>query len=412
MNDAQFNEQGDRHSAGPLMLMAVLVVAANLRMTITGVGPLLDQIGSEESISPALLGLLSALPLIFWGLFSPTAHWLSSRLGMSSAMTWSLVVLTAGTLWRSLPGNDLNLWFGTALMGCGLAVSNALMPAVIKRDFASSVPLIMAIYTALLGGMGAVGAGLAVPLAQLQLSPGEPAGWRFALAALGAPLIIATLAWIIANRRTHQSKQATTSDVHVSQGSAGRRVWGDSLAWQVSLFMGTQSAIFYSVSSWLAPFRIDSGVAPVSAGAELMFFQGFGIAGSLALPFLARDARVRRWMPAILPFVGVIAWIGIPFAPDLMPLWLVIAGVAGGGSLTVAMTLMATRARTSEHATALSGMAQAVGYGFAALGPLSFGILLGATGTWIASWALVWCAAAAQIVLGISVGRPRFILER
>lgn len=43
-----------------LLLAAVLLVAANLRSTITGVGPLLTQISAGLGTSEAALGLLAA----------------------------------------------------------------------------------------------------------------------------------------------------------------------------------------------------------------------------------------------------------------------------------------------------------------------------------------------------------------
>ncbi|MFC7766305.1 hypothetical protein [Leucobacter soli] len=58
---------------------------------------------------------------------------------MSRTISWSLVVLAAGTVWRSVPGSPLNLWLGTALIGFGLAIGNVLMPAVIKRDFGERI---------------------------------------------------------------------------------------------------------------------------------------------------------------------------------------------------------------------------------------------------------------------------------
>ena len=143
-----------RH-AGILLFVAVCLVAANLRMTITAVGPLLDEIAADRGVSPAALGLLGSLPLITWGLVSPLAHGLSARLGMTRAVSWALVALAAGTAWRSLPGTEANLWLGTALIGVGLGFANALLPAVIKRDFPARVPLLMGVYTALLGGTGA-----------------------------------------------------------------------------------------------------------------------------------------------------------------------------------------------------------------------------------------------------------------
>jgi len=420
-----------RRTAGWLLFAAVVLIAINLRMTITAVGPLLDQIGDDEGLSPAVLGLLSSVPLLSWAAFSPFSHWVGSRLGMTSAVSWALVALALGTLLRSLTGSHVNLWAGTALIGLGLAVTNVLMPAVIKREFPTRVPLLMGVYTAALSAMAALAAGIAVPLSALPLDSGEPAGWRFALIMMGAPIPLAIAVWLIATRGRRRLAAPrpgegailaaeplaglaaeSFSPTDESRPPAGRRIWRDSLAWQVSLYMGSQSVVFYTISGWFASSQIAHGLSATAAGAQIMMYQLIGIGGSLLLPLLARDLRVRRWLPALIPAFGLIAWVGIPLAPAAMPLWIVMAGLTAGASLTISLTLMAMRSRTSEQASALSGMAQAVGYLVAAAGPLLFGVLLGATGNWILPFSIIWLTGIAQLLLGVSVGRPRFVLER
>ena len=139
-----------------MLLIAVLLIALNLRPTITGIGPLLAQISEDLGTTEAALGALAAVPLIAFAVVSPLAHGISARFGMSRTVLWSLVLLGIGTVWRSLPGFAANLWLGTALIGASIAIVNVLMPAVIKRDFADRVPSVTAAFTACLAGMGAV----------------------------------------------------------------------------------------------------------------------------------------------------------------------------------------------------------------------------------------------------------------
>lgn len=397
-----------------LLFVAVCLVAVNMRMTITGVGPLLDQIAASEGVSLAALGVLGSLPLLAWALCSPLAHGFSARFGMSTAVSWSLVLLALGTAWRSLPGSPANLWLGTALTGVGLAIGNVLMPAVIKRDFPERVPLVMGAYTALLGGLGALAAGIVVPISHIPVGDGD-VGWRTALLATGALLPVALAVWMWATRPNGPRGEAPGTAGADGTGErvrddAGRRIWGDPLAWLVALYMGSQSAVFYMLSTWFAPYQLSLGRGAVEAGIWLMVFQFIGIGGSLLVPLLARG-RLRRWLPAALPAVGLIAWLGFFFAPDALPVWIVVGGLVGGASLTMALTLMAMRARSASHSTALSGMAQSLGYLVAAVGPTAFGWLHGLSGGWIAPFALIWAAAAAQLVIGVAVGRPRFVLD-
>src|SRR5690349_6656716 len=136
--------EGKRGPAIAMLLVAVCLVAANMRPAITGLGPLLDQIGADTGLSVTALGLLAAVPLIAWAVFSPLAHELSRRFGQPRVLLWSLLVLLAGTLVRSLIPPVAALWIGTAIIGIGIAVINVLMPAVVKREFPRHVAAVTA----------------------------------------------------------------------------------------------------------------------------------------------------------------------------------------------------------------------------------------------------------------------------
>lgn len=396
-----------------LLFIAVCLVAVNMRMTITGVGPLLEEIGADQAVSPSVLGLLGSVPLLSWALFSPVAHGLSTRIGMSNGVSLSLALLIAGTVWRSLDGSDANLWLGTALTGAGLAVANVLMPAIIKREFPERLTLVMGAYSALLSGLGAIAAGVAVPLSNIQVD-GETLGWQLALLITGILLPPALAVWIWATRpggARGESASTRTAALAAEKKTPGRTVWRDPVAWLVSFYMGAQSTSFYILATWFPTYLVDLGTSPVAAGVSLMMFQFFGILGSLLLPFVTRG-RLERWIPAALPTVGIVAWLGFVFAPSAMPLWIAVGGFIAGAFLTMSLTLMATRARTHRDSSAVSGMAQSVGYLLAAGGPVTFGFLHEVTGGWVASFGVMWLMGAALIVIGLAVGRPRYVFDR
>ncbi|QZY53482.1 MFS transporter [Leucobacter tenebrionis] len=398
-----------------LMFIAVCLVAVNMRMTITGVGPLLEEIAAHEGVTPAALGGLASVPLIAWGLVSPLAHTLSLRLGVERAVGWSLVALGIGTVWRSLPGTPSNLWLGTALIGAALAVGNVLLPAVIRRDFGSRIPLVMGVYTALLGGLGAVSAGVVVPIAQA--FPGDGGeGWRIALLCTGALIPPALAVWILASRvRRADSAAATTSTAPIPTPpppghGAARRIWRDPVAWTVALYMGLQSMTFYMIATWLAPIEISGGRSAVAAGIDVMLYQFVSIGGSLLLPFLYRGP-MKRWLAMFLPLAISGSFACVVLIPGSELPWIVIGGLGSGASLSVSLLFMAVRARNQIAATALSGMAQAVGYLIAAAGPAAFGLAHEVSGGWGLPLALVIGIMVVQLVLGFLVGRERFVLD-
>lgn len=389
--------------AGITLLVAVCLVAANMRLSITAVGPLLDQISTDTGLSVGTLGLIAAVPLIAWAAISPFALGLSLRFGMSRVVLASLLVLLVGTLVRSLPGPVVSLWLGTVMIGLALAIANVLMPAVIKRDFPARVPVVMAAYTGLLGGVGAIGSGVAVPLSFLG---DEQSGWRIALVVTGAGLLIPAIAlWAWATRGHHA--------VHLAREITPRSrtgIWRDGLAWQVAGYMGFQAATFYMMLTWLAAIATSIGRSEVVAGFDVMIYQLTTIVGSIIVPLLLRGPA-ERYVPAAIPLVGVAGVVGLMISPQGIVGWVLITGLSSGASLSMALTLMAQRARTADASAALSGMAQSVGYLIAAAGPVLFGWLHAGLGGWNFSLGLLIAVLIAQSVTGAFAGRPRFVLE-
>lgn len=400
------------------LFVTVCLVALNMRMTITGVGPLLDEIAASQGTAPAALGLLASIPLIAWGLVSPLAHGLATRIGTDAAVAWSLLALTAGTVWRSLPGPALHLWLGTCLIGAALAVANVLLPVTIRRDFGSRIPLVMGVYSALLGGAAAISAGLVVPVSHLAPPGGDPFGWRIALLASGVFVPIALVAWglthrrgIFAGRGPRGAGGSAAAEPATSDDRAGRRIWRDPLAWWIAIYMGMQSWNFYVFATWLAPLEMSRAVPPVVAGLDVMLFHVCGVLGSLAAPFLART-RLSAFLPIVPPILCIAGALGIVLLPGVVPaLWLGLAGFSCGSALSISLTLMAQRAASHAASSALSGMAQSVGYLLAGLGPILFGWAHEVTGGWLLPLAVVLLASATGIVAGLAVRGRRRVLD-
>ncbi|HEX6364698.1 MAG TPA: MFS transporter, partial [Agromyces sp.] len=396
-----------------LLTVAVLLIAANLRASIAGVGPLLAQIADDLGTTEAALGLLAAIPLIAFAVVSPLAHGLSTRLGMSQTVLWSLVALAAGTVWRSLPGSPVNLWVGTVLIGASLAIVNVLLPAVIRRDFSDRVAGMTGLFTAFLAGTGALASGVVVPISHIVID-GSELGWRWALVWSGSLVTLAIAAWgaHLVTRRGRADRQlerdpAPTETAEEAPGRAG--MWGDPVAWLVLVYMGAQAMWFYMLITWLAPFAITLGRSQVVAGIDVMILQVCSLIGSLIVPFLLRAPGLARWTPALIPLVGIVGVVGLITLPEFIGGWVILCGLGSGASLSMTFTLFGLRARSAVAAGRLSGMAQSGGYAIAAIGPIAFGGLLTLTGGWLAPFLLVVFTLIAQVIVGVFVGRNRHV---
>lgn len=385
---------------------ALCLVAVLMRPAVTAVGPVIDRISQDTGIPLALLGSLSTIVLITWAVVSPFAHGFGRRLGLGGAVLAAMGLLAVGAIVRSLPGSPAWLWIGTAIIGVALAIGNVLLPAVIKRDFPLRVPMMMGVYSAILGGAGAVASGLAVPIANLTGSD-TGAGWRLSLLLTGAAIApLALLAWWFVSRHEMRAMRASAA---VPASRLG--IWRDPVAWQVAGYMGVQSTTFYVLVTWIATMSLDTGRSDALAGIDVMVYQVFSLVGSLTVA-IAMRGRGSRITPAALPVLGIAGIAGLMIWPDAIGLWVVPLGVFSGLSLGVSLTLMAERARDHSASSALSGMSQAVGYAIAAVGPALFGAVHAFTGSWTLALTILLVTMSLQAVIGVFAARDRYVLER
>jgi MFS transporter, CP family, cyanate transporter len=355
-------------------------------------------VAADTGLGPGALGLLGAVPLLAFAAVSPLVHLLTNALGAERAVLVSTLVLIVGTLVRSLPGPVASLWIGTILIGAAIAVANVVVPAIVKHDFPSDVPLVTGLYSAVLGGTAAVASGLALPISDF-------GGWRLGIGVWGLLSVVAAVVWPL---RSRGRPARETPTVGASSRARSRSVWRSAVAWQVSLVMATQALTFYLLVTWLPTIEVSFGVDPVTAGWYSFLYQIVGIAAGLAVTVFMRGRADHRAVGVVVSLLLIVAIAGLLIVPNWSVLWLVLAGLSGGSSLVLALALVGERSHTAAAAGRLSGMAQSVGYLLSAAGPFGAGLLFAATGSWDYPLFAVIAVAAVQLVLSLYAGRDRF----
>ncbi|PJM73862.1 MFS transporter [Bifidobacterium primatium] len=399
-------------AATPALLAALIfLVALNLRPAIAAVGPVLTRIGEDLGWGESVLGVLGAMPLWAFAAVSPLVRFVTARLGADRTILAALLVLAAGDAVRSF-GGPAGVWLGTVAVGAGIAAGNVLVPVIAKRDYAGHVSMATGVYSACITTGSAIAGLTAAPLADML------GGWRPALALWAVPPLVVAALWSIrVMRGTMSSDDAQESDdipvsIDSSAGAAAVEaavdstpLWRRSMTWWVTLFMGLQSAAFYTMSNWLPSVVTAAGFSDATAGVHLFVFQSLGILSGLMIPALmqVRGNQVCAAMVSSLPMV--VAGLGWMLAPGLSLLWSVIGGMGQGAALVVALTLISLRGRTSAETVALSGMAQSIGYLLASVGPLAFGTMAELSGGWTMPLVLFTAFAAAQCVVAMLAGR-------
>src|SRR5690606_28558514 len=110
-----------------LLLVAVLVFAANLRGPIAALGPVVGDVATELALTPAAVGILSGLPVLCFALAAPLASGFIGRFGVGRTVTRSLLLIIAGTVLRSWAGFPTAV-LGTLLLGVAITAGNIAVP--------------------------------------------------------------------------------------------------------------------------------------------------------------------------------------------------------------------------------------------------------------------------------------------
>jgi MFS transporter, CP family, cyanate transporter len=329
---------------------------------------------------------------------APLGPALARRLGAERVLLLALLPIVAGVAARAA-GSTFALFAGTVLAGAGVAVANVIVPSVVKGRFDRGIGLVTGLYVAALTGGAALAAGLTVPFERSW-------GWEVALAvwALPAALALVVVAVAVARDRVSATARAEGGDL--------RALLSDGLAWQVTLYMGLQSLVFYAGLAWLPSILRDAGYSASGAGTLLALYALGGIPASLIVPVLATRLRDQRFLAAGVTVIEAAALLGLLVAPGGAVAWVALFAVGQGGAIALALTLIILRSPDPRRAAELSGMAQAIGYSLAAIGPFAIGAFHDWSGDWDLPLIALLIVALPLLVVGVAAGRARTVRPR
>lgn len=380
------------------VLVAVLLVGLTLRGPIAAVGPVLEEIGADVGLGPATAGLLTSLPVLCFALVAPAAAWLGGRTGAGLAVLVGLVVMAVGLVWRVMGGSGA-LLTGTVVIGVGMTIGNVLVPVVIKRVFAADAGRVTGLYTATLAGGAALTAALVAPLSGL-------GGWRPGLAVWAGLPVLGLAVWWVAVAR-HDAGVVT--GVGPSR-TPGRPVslWRQPTAWAVSLTLGFQSALYYSLTTWMPTMlRDDIALSREAAGTAMSVFQLLAIPATLLIPVLSRVRPSQSWLGVLVGGGWLVTVAGLLLAPQWWLLWCVVGAVTQGAGISLSHTLVVLRARDGDTVRRLGAMSQLIGYGVGALGPVALGAVNDATDSWAVPLVALGVVAVLMALASAAAGRDR-----
>lgn len=381
-----------------VLILGMMLIAANLRAPIVVVGPVTPDIIASLHLSLFSIGMITTIPLLCFAFGSALMPKLATKTGLELALVISVVVSGIGIFIRS-SGSPFLLFTGSIIIGIGITIANVLIPPFIKKYFPDRIGLLTAFYLAFINISSALAVGFSTQLGMI-----GNMGWRSSLGIWVVLSIITVPVWIFIHLR--RSTSADTNNTIKSNGS----IWKSGLAWQISIFMGMQSVLYYVFAAWLPTILQDWGMEASKSGWILFYVQMSQVPALFVGSLLATKPAFQN---RIVIVGSIMMLIGILLILFWKTTFIVLAGVLSGVSVGLIFSLVTVffgiRTSTVEASVKLSGMAQAIGYFIAGCFPPLFGFVYESFGSWETSLSMLILIPIIMFFVGRAAAKDRMI---
>ena len=362
----------------------LIVLGLNLRPLLSSISPLLLQIRADTGMSFQGSAWLTSLPVICMGLVALLGLRLQARLGERRGVALGLAMILGACLWRLSAQHGQTLMATALLGGAGIALIQALVPALIKRQFQHRVALALGVYSASL----MAGGGLAALVSPMVA--GHFSHWQAGLGIWLVPASVALLMWWLL---------PFTGAAQRVQG-ASIRPWFSRRAWLLALYFGLVNCGYMSMVAWLPAYYLQMGWSATQSGSLLAFMTIFQVVAALVMPALAHRSSDRRPLLVISLGAQVLGYIGLVLWPlDSPHVWVALIGFGLGACFALSLILVLDHCRKPSEAGQLAGFVQGAGFLLNAVSPWLTGWLRELTGSFVSAWWVLVVAVVSMLVL-------------
>ncbi len=383
------------------MIVGIVLTALNLRPAITSLGSLLEEVRVGLGMSGSVAGLLTSVPPLCFAVFGVMAPRLARRFGAAAVVCAGMAAIALGLLIRPYAGGTAGFLAVSALALMGIAVSNVLMPVIVKRWFPDRVGSMTGLYSMALALGTSSAAAVTVPMTEAL-----GGSWQTGLAVWSALAAAAVMPWLpfVRDRGASPAAQAPARE----EGS-GPRITRSRTAWALAVFFGLQATAAYITMGWMPQIFRDAGVPAGTAGLLLAVTMAVGVPLYFLIPRFATRLPHQGPIVVVLGVCGLIGYAGLYVAPAGGAwVWALVLGIANC-AFPLALAMVGMRARTGAGVVKLSAFAQSIGYLISIPGPLLVGVLYQHSGGWGQPLALMAALMIPQIAVGILAGRNRLV---
>ncbi|MFD6986207.1 CynX/NimT family MFS transporter [Streptomyces sp. NPDC059956] len=390
---------------GPVLLVGIVLAALNLRPAITSLGALFEETREGLGMSGAVAGLITSVPALCFAVFGVTAPRLSRRFGPAAVVCAGMAAVAAGLLIRPFATNAAGFLAASALTLAGIALTNVLLPVIVKRWFPDRVGTMTGLYSMALAAGTSLAAAATVPLTQAL-----GGSWRTGLLIWAVLALTAVLPWLAIATAARKERAAAAADgAPAVRADAGPSVVRSRTAWALACYFGLQATGAYITMGWLPQIFRDAGVSASTAGILLAVTMVMGVPLAFIIPGLAGRMKNQGPIAVVLGLFGLAGYLGLYFAPAAGAwAWVIMLGISNC-AFPLVITMIGLRAKSPAGVVKLSAFAQSTGYLISIPGPLVIGVLYQHSGGWDLPLALMAGLLVPQIALGVLAGRDRTI---
>ncbi|MFC5800709.1 CynX/NimT family MFS transporter [Streptomyces formicae] len=389
-----------------LVLVGLVLAALNLRPAITSLGPLLEEVQNGLHMSGSVAGVVTSVPPLCFALFGLAAPRLARRFGAAAIVCAGMAAIATGLLVRPFAGSTPGFLAASALALMGIAVSNILMPVIVKRYFPERIGSVTGLYSMALSLGTALAAAATVPMTEAL-----GGSWQAGLAVWAGVAAVAVGPWLLLLRDREGTGTTSTAAARPrdDRSAPALRITRSRTAWALACFFGLQATGAYVAMGWLPQIFRDAGVPPGTAGVLLAVTMVMGVPLAFVIPRLATRFSHQGPIVVALGLCGLTGYAGLYFAPAAGAwAWALLLGISNC-AFPLALTMIGMRARTGAGVVRLSAFAQSTGYLLSIPGPLLVGVLYQHSGGWELPLALMAALMLPQITVGSLAGRDRTI---
>ena len=407
-----------------LVVAGIVLSAVNLRPAITSLGALLEEVRDGLGMSGSVAGLLTSVPPLCFAVFGVMAPRLARRFGPAAVVCAGMAAIFAGLLIRPYAGGTAGFLAASALALMGIAVSNVLMPVIVKRWFPDRVGSMTGLYSMVLALGTSLPAAVTVPMTHAL-----GGNWKLGLAGWAVLAAAAVVPWIPlvregrerpapAARSAKASAKAqapaqtpASASARAAEEQPPLRITRSRTAWALAVFFGLQATAAYITMGWMPQIFRDAGVSAGTAGLLLAVTMVMGVPLAFVIPRIATRLPHQGPIVLVLGVCGLAGYAGLYLAPAAGAwAWALLLGIANC-AFPLALTMVGMRARSGPGVAQLSAFAQSTGYLISIPGPLLVGVLYQHSGGWGLPIALMAGLMVPQMVVGVLAGRDRTVEE-